>query len=206
MAKAAAQGLSLVFAHLTLGEKGTNGTPQLRKEEAILAAETIGAKCIFLDFVDCEVFDTYEGRLKLVRALREYKPKLVLAPAWSGEMTHPDHNACGSMARYACRYARFAKILPELPIHRVDGILHYLSRVGGISEFLIDVSDYVEVWKKMMGSHASQLNTMPYHEIVLKNAIQLGSMMGCAYAQGLISGNPVIIEDIMSIRQGIREI
>lgn len=206
LAKAAAQGYSIVFVDLTTGQKSTHGTPEIRQKEAHAAAKLIGASRIFLDFEDCEIFDTYEGRLKFVKVIREYKPRLVLAPEWKGEMTHPDHIACGSMARFACRYARFAKIFPELPIHRVEGILHYLSHVGGMAEFLIDVSDHLEVWKQMMGSHASQLKTLPYNEIVLKNASQLGSLMSVQYAQGLISGNPIVVQDVMTISRGIREI
>lgn len=206
LAKAADQGYSIVIADLTSGEKGTNGTPEGRRKEGLHSASLIGAKRVYLDFIDCEVYDSYEGRLKLVKVIRENKPKLVLAPQWSGNQTHPDHVACGIMARHACRYARFAKILPELPIHRVQGILHYLSQISGVAEFIIDISDQVKVWKKMMESHASQLQTLQYADLVERNAAQLGGVIGKAYAQGLVSGNPVVVEDIMTISHGVREI
>lgn len=206
LAKAAANGQSIVIVDLTLGDKGTNGNPQLRKAEGEAAALLIGAKRFFLDFNDCEIFDTYEGRLKLVKIIREHRPRLVLAPVWDGERNHPDHLACGVMARYACRYARFAKILPELPIHRPEGILHYLPHAGKETDFLVDISQYVDTWKRMMDTHRSQMLTSPYSEKALKNAANYGAMIDRPYAQGLLKGNPIIVEDILTISRGAQEI
>lgn len=206
LAKAAAQGNSIVIVDLTLGDKGTNGNPEVRKAEGEAAASLIGAKRFYLDFKDCEVFDTYEGRLKLVRVIREHLPTLVLAPVWSGERNHPDHLACGLMARYACRYARFSKILPEVPIHKPNGILHYLPHAGKETDFLVDISSYVDVWKRMMDAHRSQMLTSPYSEKALKNAANYGATINRPYAQGLITGNPILIDDLLKISYGTIEI
>ncbi len=205
MAKLAAQGKSLVFVDLTLGEKGTNGTPEIRRQEALNAAKVLGAKRVFLDFIDCEVFDTYEGRLKLTKVIREHKPKLVIGPLWKGERNHPDHLACGLMLRYACRYARFSKILPDISPHTVGGILHY---VNGAHEpdFLIDISDHIENWKKMMECHQSQLKTFNYIDWVLRAASAYGITIDKPYAQGLAKGNPVQVDDLMSVSKGIRNL
>lgn len=206
LAKSAAQGLSVVMVDLTHGEKATNGLPEIRRKESEKSAQVIGAKRVFLDFADCEIIDSYEGRLALVRVIREHKPKLVLAPLWKGEQTHPDHIACGLMARYACRYSRFSKILPELPTHKPEGILHYISSVNESADFLIDVSDHMEAWKKMMDAHQSQHQTFPYSDWVLRNASRMGIFIDRPYAQGLSMGNPVIIDNVMSIARGSREI
>lgn len=206
LAKMAAEGKKVLLVDLTVGEKGTNGTPEVRREEGHRAAGTIGAKRIFLDFNDCEIFDTYEGRLKLVEVIRTYKPKLILAPLWKGEMNHPDHLATGLMARYAFRYARLSKILPHLPPHQPDGILHYLYPTIETVDFIIDISDYVEVWKKMMACHASQHITHDFSAWNLLHAGKLGHIIGKPYAQGLIKGAPVIIDDLMTISKTMRHI
>lgn len=206
LTKMAAQGKSIVMVDLTLGEKGTQGTPELRKEESLAAARVIGAERVFLNFKDCEVVDSYLGRLELVKVIRQYRPKLVLAPFWKGEQTHPDHLACGLLARYACRYARFAKILPELPIHTPEGILHYLYPFTAEADFIVDVTPYLETWKQMMSSHASQHRTHDYSEWNMRVASQWGLMIGKPYAQALVKGNPVVIDDIMLIAKGTREI
>lgn len=206
LAKAAAQGRSILIVDFTIGEKGTNGTPEIRRQEGQAAAKTIGAKRLVLDFPDCEIFDTYQSRLTLVALLRTHKPRLILAPMWKGEQNHPDHLACGLIARHACRYARFGKVLPELPIWRPDGILHYLPHAGGLAEILIDVSDHVDTWKNMMAAHVSQFQTYPYSEWALRNAAHLGGLLGKEYAQGLIAGNPIEVDDVMAVCRTTREI
>ncbi len=205
LAKLAKQNKSIVMVDLTLGDKGTNGTPEIRRLEGEKAAQLIGAKRIYLDFKDCEVFDTYPARLELVKVIREYRPKLVLAPMWKGEQNHPDHLACGVMARYACRYARFSKILPEIPVHTPEGILHYFSRQLSY-DFLVDISDHYEVWKQMMLCHASQMKTFEYSEWSMRVSSQLGVLIGKKYAQGLIKGNPVEVDDVMAIAKGTRDL
>lgn len=206
LVKMAQQGKKIVICDLTVGDKATNGYPKLRIEEGIQAAKLIGAERLYLDFKDCEIVDSYENRLKLVRLIRRYRPRLVLAPYWKGEQNHPDHLACGLIARYACRFARFATILPELPITTVEGILHYLPPSYETPDILIDVSDSLDTWQKMMESHASQMKTFDYTGWTLRQASKLGMLMGVSYAQGFIKGNPIVVDDIMVVAKGTREL
>jgi bacillithiol biosynthesis deacetylase BshB1 len=206
LAQCAARGSKIAMVDLTLGDKGSQGTPEERRQEALRSAQLIGAERLFLNFRDCQVIDTYEGRLELVRMIRHFKPKLVLAPIWQGEVNHPDHFACGTMARYACRYARFKQILPELPIHTPQGILHYAHPIQKNPDFLIDVCDAVERWKEMILCHASQLKNRPYLQRCLTAAAHWGSLIGVEYAQPLVKGNPIVIKDPLSIAQGTIEI
>lgn len=203
----AAQKKSIVMVDLTRGEKGTHGSPEIRQREGEEAARLIGAERVCLDFQDTCVSDTEEGRLKLVKVIRQYKPRLVLASMWKGEQTHPDHLACGLMARYACRYARFSKILPELPSHRVDGILHYLSPTQDhYADFLFDITAQAETWKQMIACHKSQLSTINYLDLATKNAAKMGALIGKPFAQGLAKGNPIEVHDLMLISKGTLEL
>lgn len=206
LAKMASQGKSIVMADLTRGEMGSSGDPETRQKESVAAAAVIGARRVFLDFKDCQIADSHEGRLKIVKLIREVKPKLVIAPMWKGEQNHPDHIATGLMARYACRFSRFCKILPELPIHWVDGILHYPPPSYENLDFLVDVSDFVKPWVEMMRCHKTQMKTFPYDQWNQRLASKLGMLMGCDYAQGLVKGNPIVIEDLMDVSKGAREI
>ncbi len=206
LCKMARLGKEIVIADATLGEMGTHGTPHVRREEGIRAAKVIGARRIFLDFQDCRVFDSFEGRMKLAKVIREVKPRLVLAPLWRGEMNHPDHLALGVMARHACRYARFATLWSDKQIHRVEGILHYLSQSESKPDFLVDISDDVETWKKMMECHESQVKTFNIPEWCLRTASYFGTMINVSYAGGLVAGNPVVVEDLLHVAKGTREL
>lgn len=206
LVKLHAEGKRIVIVDLTLGEKATHGTPEVREIEGLASASLIGAERICLHFPDCQVMDTYEGRLELVKVIRAYRPKLVLAPIWKGEQNHPDHFATGLMARYACRYARIKNILPEMPIHWVEGILHYPPFNWNDPDFLVDVTPYVETWKQMMHCHESQMKTFDYADWNLKQASKLGMLIARPYAQALVKGNPIVIEDVMDISRSTREI
>lgn len=205
LAKMASYGKSIAIVDLTLGDKGTNGSPPIRKKEGEKAAQYIGATRDFLGFSDTEVEDTYAATLKLVEVIRELRPSLVLAPFWEGVQNHPDHIACGKLARKACRFAAFSKILPELEAWRPDGILHYPGPSLENINILVDVTPFVDVWKKMMGAHESQMKTFDYLEWNLKRAEALGVRIGSSFAQGLIASNPIVVEDIMDVARGVRE-
>lgn len=206
LTKMASQGKSIVMVDLTLGDKATNGTPEIRRRESLESAKVIGAERVFMDFKDCEIIDSYESRLKFVEIIRTYKPRLILAPLWEGGFNHPDHLACGVMVRAAFRYSRFANILPHLPKFVPGGIMHYLGSEPKKPDILIDVSENVEQWKKMMSCHKTQHQTFNYSDWVLRGASAYGVMADCAYAQGLIQGTPIIVNDLLEIAHGTREI
>jgi N-acetylglucosamine malate deacetylase 1 len=201
LAKAVAEGKTVALCDLTHGDKGTNGTPKGRREEAMNAAQMLKAEREFLDFKDCEVADTYKGRLQLVEVIRKFKPRLVLAPMWKGERNHPDHIATGLLARAACRYARFSNLLPKIAPHTVEGILHYPTLTCD-PDVLIDVSAYVAQWQALIECHQSQLRSRPYLDWVLTGARAAGCLIGVEYAQGLVKGNPLAIDDIMHVARG----
>jgi N-acetylglucosamine malate deacetylase 1 len=205
LCKAVAEGQTVAFCDLTVGEKGTAGNPTIRREEAMAAARLLGVERTILNFPDCGVVDSYEGRLELVKVIRHYRPMLVLVPRPSGYVTHPDHLACGTMARFACRYARFAKILPELPIHRPAGILH-MPMAQEVPDFIIDVSPYVEQWRALVDCHASQVAAFPHLGRWMTNAQNLGRLIGVDYAQGLVKENPVVVTDLLAIARGTLEL
>lgn len=208
IAKMASLGKTIVMVNLSLGEKGTFGDPEKRRKECEQSAALVGAKLLFLDFKDCEIFDCYEGRVQLTKVIRQQRPRLVLAPLWKGEMNHPDHFACGSMVRAACRYSRFCKILPEIPVHWPEGILHYYPQPSCYDyvDFIIDVSNDVNTWKQMMLCHTSQMQSIQYDERSLLAAAQLGEQIGVKYAQGLLKGNPVVIDDPLVVAKATREL
>lgn len=206
LAKMAAEGSAVAILDLTSGEKGTHGTPTIRRKEGERAAQVIGAKRFFLDFEDGSIADSPEGRKKIARVIRDLKPKLVFAPLWKGEMSHPDHFACGQLARNAVRYARLEKMVPNKKRHQVEGILHYLFPYQENPDFLIDVTPYKDLWKEMMLCHASQMKTFDYVGWNMRSARKFGDMAGVEYAQGLIKGNPVIVDTPLIISRGTREV
>src|SRR6516165_8247987 len=74
----AARGLRTAILDLTRGEAGTRGTADERASEADEAAKLLGAGWRrALDMPDGAIENTRENRLKIVRILRQLRPRVV---------------------------------------------------------------------------------------------------------------------------------
>jgi len=109
--KMAERGYRTGILDLTQGEMGTRGTAEDRAREAAEAA------CILkvswrqaLDIPDGRVENTWDNRLKIVRVLRQLRPRVLILPYWEGR--HPDHYTA-SLLGYE---AAFLSGLAKLPI------------------------------------------------------------------------------------------
>ena len=82
---------------LTRGELSSRGTLESRATETARATEILGLDArVQLELPDGEVRDTHEARERLVRAIRDLRPKVLLAP-WRDDL-HPDHAGAGELA------------------------------------------------------------------------------------------------------------
>jgi LmbE family N-acetylglucosaminyl deacetylase len=101
--------LRTAILDLTQGEAGTRGSAEERAAEAeeaarILCVDWRGA----LDIPDGRVENTWENRIKIVRKLRQLRPRVVILPYWQGR--HPDHYNSSTLGYEACFLAGLAKI------------------------------------------------------------------------------------------------
>ena len=83
-------GLETGILDLTQGEAGTRGSASERAAEADAAGRILGVRWRqALDLPDGRIENSWENRLKIVRVLRELRPRVVILPYWQGR--HPDH-------------------------------------------------------------------------------------------------------------------
>lgn len=102
---------------LTRGEMGTRGTAEDRSREAAEAARILKVSWReALDIPDGRVENTWENRLKVARAIRQTRPRVVILPYWEGR--HPDHYTASKLGYEAC----FLGGLPKLDVDRVLGM------------------------------------------------------------------------------------
>src|SRR6185369_16433700 len=86
--KTAKAGHRTAIIDLTQGEMGTRGSAALRQQEAERAAEIIGCSAReTLGLPDAGIVNTPETRELLVRAIRRFRPRVVIAPPLQGR--HP---------------------------------------------------------------------------------------------------------------------
>src|SRR5664279_3476916 len=102
-------GKTIGVVDLTRGELGTRGTPELRLQEAATAArimdldirENLGLEDGFFQ-------NNEENQRKLIRAIRQYQPEIVLASAL--EDRHPDHGRAGKLISDSCFLSGLRKV------------------------------------------------------------------------------------------------
>jgi bacillithiol biosynthesis deacetylase BshB1 len=197
------QGAQVKIVICSLGEAGSNGTPEGRRKEAAAAAKCIGAEFQYVPLGgDCNLEDIPKNRKKIAEIIRTWKPSVVLAPSLT-ENQHPDHVAVAKIVRNAARLARYGglKELKKLPVHSIEALYYYPSsaELDRKPDILIDVSSQFERWVEAMKTHKSQMKTRSYLDMVSSKAKYLGSTMGVAYATPLWINDPIHIDTITDL-------
>jgi N-acetylglucosamine malate deacetylase 1 len=209
--KAAALGQRTAIVDLTQGEMGTRGSAELRAQEASRAAEILGVTArVNLGLPDAGIMNTPETRAALVRLIRRFQPRVVLAPSISGK--HPDHRVSAELVTDACFLSGLAKIEPELPRFRPFKLLHSLTyREDPIKPtFVVDIS--AEFEKKLLAirAYASQFdgvtqageafpNGEPLYDIVRHQAAHYGSLIRVQYGEPFYTAETMRVDDLMAL-------
>jgi len=209
--KAAANGQRTAIVDLTQGEMGTRGSAELRAEEASRAAEILGVTArVNLGLPDAGITNTPETRAQLVRLIRRFQPRVVLAPSLTGK--HPDHRVSAELVTDACFLSGLAKIEPDLPRFRPFKLLHSLTyREEPIKPtFVVDISAEFEQKLLAIKAYASQFdgvttageafpNGEPLYDIVRHQAAHYGSLIRVRYGEPFYTAETMRVDDLMSL-------
>ncbi len=187
----------------SLGEAGSNGTPESRKKESQNAAKISGAEIEFLEMGgDCHIEYKPQNTIKIAKIIRQYKPDIVLAQSLTHNQ-HPDHKNLTFVVRDACRLARYGglKELKKLPVHKISALYFYGSSAewDRKPDIVIDVTDIHPKWEKAMLAHTSQMKTKSYLNLVNSKAAALGVSIGVKYAVGLWTNDPVRLDNLSDL-------
>ncbi len=156
MAKMAALGYATGIVDMTRGELGTRGTPAIRRLESRKAAAILNLKIReTLGLSDGNVSVTPAARLKIIRKLREYCPRVVLTHYWDDR--HPDHVHTSRLVAEAVHHSGLAKIKTGQMRYRPPVLLYFKLPPSFTPSFVVDVSDYVEQRAAAIGAYRSQL-------------------------------------------------
>jgi bacillithiol biosynthesis deacetylase BshB1 len=205
MAKMAALGYSTGIIDMTRGELGTRGTPAMRKRESQKAAKILGLKVREnLDLPDGALTVTPASRLKVIRALREYCPRVVLTHHW--EDKHPDHVHTSRLVEEAVHHSGLAKIRTGQKRHRPGTLLFFKVPPSCIPDFVVDISEYsdkreaaIRVYQSQLFNPASrELPTKLSHPDFLANIETIHSYYGTLIHRR--KGEAFVIKDTIEIR------
>lgn len=196
VAKWTAMGCRVTYVVCTDGNAGSTDPhmdPQelarIRRAEQRAAGMVLGvSEVVFLGYDDGRLEPNLDLRRELVRAIRQYKPEVVIC--WDptrlfadGDyINHPDHRAAAQAALDAAVPASGMPLLwPEVgPMHRVRQVYVFGHDQTNV---WIDVTETIDRKIEALKEHASQVGDWDPTEMIEEWAAETGKEQGLAYAE-----------------------
>ncbi|MBV8070701.1 MAG: bacillithiol biosynthesis deacetylase BshB1 [Acidobacteriaceae bacterium] len=206
---------AFAIVDLTGGEMGSRGTAVERRIEAERAADYLGAagrEC--LNMSDGALADSPEARKQVAAAIRQHRPRLVLAPYW--EDRHPDHSAAGLMIRNSALCCTSRKSEDPNPPHKPDAVLYYLLHHFTRPSIVVDISSVYENKLELIRVHESQFAKSAAGFGVIPHGLGdyifglesrdrfFGSLIGVHHGEALVSEVPLSIGNLSYIAELLR--
>ncbi|HUT64156.1 MAG TPA: bacillithiol biosynthesis deacetylase BshB1 [Anaerolineae bacterium] len=202
------QGYAVGIVDFTRGEMGTRGDADKREREAACSAGIMGVDVrINLGFPDAHIESTIENRQQVVRAIREYKPYLIITHDLNNR--NQDHTYTATLVRESSFTAGLAKYDTGQAPHRPNKILYGMEYFEFKASLLIDITEQFERKMQAVSCYESQIYNPGYdglptyissnrfHVEIESRLRYYGSRIHKDYAEGFRMDTPVEIEDLM---------
>ena len=202
----AARGLRTAILDLTRGEAGTRGTAEDRAREAAEAARLLGVSWRdALDLPDGAIENTLENRKKIVRVLRQVRPRVVILPYWQAR--HPDHAIVATLGYEACFLSGLAKIETGTTPHRPFKIVYASLYADVRPSFIVDITPFIEQRHAALMAYKSQYANqsaggglfVPEEEIrerTFAEARHYGLLAGVRYGEPFVQKEVGLVDDL----------
>lgn len=200
IAKHIAFGKKVGILDLTQGELGTRGNAELRTKEANDAAIILGVSFrTQLNLKDCFFENNEENQKKIIEIIRKHQPEIILCNAISDR--HPDHGRASKLVSDSSFYSGLIKIETHSDnkiqqAWRPKAVYHYIQDQYIHPDFVIDISDFIDIKHKAIMAYSSQFynpsSNEPETPISSKHFIEsvnskmsiLGRDIGVKFAEG----------------------
>ena len=156
-------GYKVGIVDLTKGELGSRGTATTRKKEAkkamkyagVVARENLGMADGFFE-------NTKANKLKIIKAIRQYQPDIILANAISDR--HPDHGRASLLISEACFLSGLLKIKTTVNRRsqkhwRPRKVFHYIQDHYMKPDIVVDISGYMDKKIELVMCYETQFYT-----------------------------------------------
>nr|WP_297310375.1 bacillithiol biosynthesis deacetylase BshB1 [uncultured Flavobacterium sp.] len=200
IAKEISLGKKVGIVDLTRGELGTRGSAEIRDQEAASAAKILGIHAREnLGFRDGFFHNDENHQIEIIKMIRKYKPEIVLCNAIDDR--HIDHGKGSKLVSDACFLSGLRRIATEIDgvqqeAWRPKVVYHYIQWKNIEPDFVVDVSDFMEIKEKAVMAYSSQFydpnSKEPISPIATKNftdsinyrARDLGRLVFVDFAEG----------------------
>ncbi|MEX2233071.1 MAG: bacillithiol biosynthesis deacetylase BshB1 [Cyclobacteriaceae bacterium] len=201
IAKHTALGDKVGIVDLTRGELGTRGNPETRDKEAAESAKILGVYVREnLRLRDGFFQNDPESQLTVLRTIRKYQPRIILANAVYDR--HIDHGKGASLAHDASFLSGLVKIETfdddggkQMP-WRPDAVYHYVQSQYISPDFVVDISRQWDAKMKAIKTFSSQffnpsssepetyISKHGFLKMLEARAIEYGHAIGATYGEG----------------------
>ncbi|TRX51748.1 bacillithiol biosynthesis deacetylase BshB1 [Fulvivirga sp. M361] len=212
-----AKGYKVGVVDLTRGELGTRGTPEIRDKEAKASAEILGlAVRSNLEMEDGFFEADRTNQLKLVRAIRTYRPTILFANAIKDR--HPDHGRGAKLAVEATFLSGLVKIEVKdddgqlLAPWRPQVVYHYIQSQFISPDLIVDVSAHWDKKMEAIRAFKSQfhdpdndepdtyISSPQFMEMIEGRGKELGHSIGVAYGEGFTVNRNIGVTDLFNLK------
>lgn len=199
------KGKKVGIIDLTLGELGTRGTAESRKEEAASSAEILEMDVREnLEMADGFFTNDKENQLKIINVLRKFQPDVILCNA--PDDRHPDHGRSAKLVNDAAFLSGLRKV--ETMWHgkvqepwRPAYVFNYIQDKYFEPNFLVDISAVIDQKIESIKAYRSQFYNANYSSnepqtyisspeflnSVINRSAMFGKMIGVKHAEGFLS-------------------
>jgi bacillithiol biosynthesis deacetylase BshB1 len=205
-------GRSVGLCDLTLGELGSNGTPDERLREAADASAVLGAVWREnLRWPDGGIDGTPEQIRSAVELIRKHQPGTIAIPYANDR--HPDHVAANRVLTIAAFKSGLRRYDTGQPPWRADWICQYFINDSATPSFVVDVSKFYDRKRESLACHRSQfapaagapgpaagpgdqqvatrLTAPTFKQLIESRDAQFGALIGVPFAEGFVVREPV---------------
>lgn len=215
IAKHIALGQSVGIVDFTRGELGTRGTVQTRDEEAAASSAILGLSVREnLNFRDGFFANDAAHQLEVVRAIRKYKPTMVLANAIVDR--HPDHGKGAELSFQSCFLAGLNKIetVEDGKLQepwRPSVLYHYIQSQLIKPDFVVDVSGFWDTKMAAVKAFKSQfhdpnsrepetyISSQGFIKMLEARGVELGHAIGVQYGEGFTIRRTIGVDALTAI-------
>ena len=216
IAKHVAMGYKVGIVDLTQGEMGTRGTPELRLLEAEAAGRILGLTVREnLGLRDIYFKDDADHQIEVVKAVRKYRPEIVLANAHTDR--HPDHGKAGSLATQACFMSGLRKIETAVDgaaqeAWRPKHVYHYIQNNYIKPDFVVDVTDFWDIKVRSIKAFKSQffdpnnvepasfISSPEFLDFIEARGKEFGHSILTTYGEGFTVEKSIGVSDLFDLK------
>jgi N-acetylglucosamine malate deacetylase 1 len=208
-------GYKVGIVDLTRGEMSTRGTPESRALEADRASEILGLSIREnLEMPDLFFDNTWINQVKIIAAIRKYRPDTVIANAVSDR--HPDHGRAAQLIREAFFKSGLPKVVTEIEdlpqeAYRPRALYHFIQTDYIEPDFIVDISGHwdrkiasIQAYKTQFYDPGSSepetfISKPGFLDFIEARAKVLGHRIGARYGEGFTTVRTPGIRDISQL-------